>query len=197
MSGKNIVAAVAAIFVGGQSTRMGGAPKGLLVAPGTDETLVDRLVRISREAGLEPALVGDARAYAHVAKDVPRLDDDPAGVGPLGGLRAALLYARGRTVIALACDMPFVGPEHLRALLVARGDADVLAAQRSADAPIEPFLARYESARCVPIVDGALSAGERSFQRFFDRARVVPWPSDPRALRDWDAPSDVNGPAQT
>jgi molybdopterin-guanine dinucleotide biosynthesis protein A len=194
-------AAVAAIFVGGQSKRMGGVPKGLLRAPGTDEALVDRLVRIAGEARLAPVLLGDARAYVHVAQGVPRIDDDPSGIGPLGGLRAAFAHADGRAVIALACDMPFVEATHLGTLLGARSLADptdvvdVFAARRSVDAPLEPFLARYDSTRCLPILDGALAAGERSFQAFFARARVLPVTIEEGAFRDWDAPADVGSRA--
>ncbi len=96
---------------------MGGSPKGLLAAPDTGETLVGRALRIARELSLDVALVGEARAYADIALDVSVIADNPAGIGPLGGLRALFLTANGRPVIALACDMPFVSSTSLRALL--------------------------------------------------------------------------------
>ena len=56
---------VVGVFVGGRATRLGGLAKGLLRAPDTDEPLVSRLARISRQAlpRSEFVLVGDARAY--------------------------------------------------------------------------------------------------------------------------------------
>src|SRR5688572_8594805 len=92
---------------------MGGAAKGLLTAPRSTETLVERLQRVSTEAlGDHPiVLIGAAPAYAGLGIEL--LADSPPGVGPLGGL-CALLDAgahRGSSVIALACDMPFVTAE--------------------------------------------------------------------------------------
>ena len=54
---------LAGIFVGAASSRMGGAPKGLLrVISG--ETIVERGVSLLRVVGADVVLVGDARAYA-------------------------------------------------------------------------------------------------------------------------------------
>ena len=178
------------LFVGGRATRMGGAPKGLLPAPDTGESLVFRAVRLAREAGLAVCLVGDASAYVSALREVPVVDDDPAGLGPLGGLRA-LLRAREGRVIALACDMPFVTLDDLATLRDAPDDADVVAPRRASDAPWEPLLARYDCARALPAVDAALAAGERSLQSVLRRLRVTTLALPALALTDWDAPSDL------
>lgn len=185
------------IFVGGASRRMGGAPKGLLPAPDTGEPLVLRLRRIATEAGLRPVLVGRAEAYA--ALGLPVLADDPAGVGPLGGL-AALLRAAGELgAVALSCDLP-----HLTAATLGRireapvlpvpgGRWDVVAARRGPEAPWEPLCARYAPS-ALPILSAALAAGERSFQGLFRRLAVVPLALAPEALTelaDWDEPGDI------
>lgn len=178
------------IFVGGASRRMGGAPKGLLPAPDTGEALVVRAARIARETGLAPCLVGRAAAYRDALPDLDTIDDAPAGVGPLGGLRA-LLCARGPRVIALACDMPFVDAACLARLRDAPDDAAVIAARRSPDAPWEPLLARYDAARVLPALDAALAAGERSFQAVLRRVTVAEITLPTQALQDWDAPEDL------
>jgi molybdopterin-guanine dinucleotide biosynthesis protein A len=202
------------VLVGGRSSRMGGQPKGLLLVPGSDESLVVHALRVGAEAGCAPRwLVGDLEAYdplatAHARElnsaaggaDQPafrgRLQDDPAGVGPLGGLRALLQAASASglgQVIAVACDMPYVTPALLTALREHPSEAAVLAARRGPEAPWEPLLARYRPALLLPAVDAALAAGERSFQRLLARVTVAEFeaPGLARALDDWDRPEDV------
>lgn len=183
------------VFVGGASRRMGGAPKGLLPIDG--EPLLVRTLRVAREAGLDPVLVGRAEAYRAIAPAELALDDEPPGVGPIGGLSALVRWGErhGQTrLIAVACDMPHLAAKVLRALADDPRRASIVAARRASDAPWEPMLARYEVAQVRPAIDAALAAGERSFQRLFARLEVAPFEladDDARALRDWDTPEDV------
>ena len=99
----------AGIFVGGKSTRMGGKPKGLLHAPGTQTPLVVRLASLATSVGLEPVFVGKTdAAYRSLLPDLRSIDDAPGVEGPLAGLAALLHDAGAARVIALACDLPFV-----------------------------------------------------------------------------------------
>ncbi len=176
------------IFVGGQARRMGGVPKGLLVTP-SGETIVARLARILETLGLTPVLVGAHPAYA--ACSVARIEDDAAARGPLGGLIALLEYARGRPVIAVACDMPYVS-ERLVAQLMAMPPAPVVAARR--DGRWEPFFARYDSARVLQIARDRASAGAMALQGLLDTCGAEELPLDSQAyeeLRDWDTPEDM------
>lgn len=171
------------IFVGGGSTRM-GRPKGLLRASGGAETLVERLVRVGREAGLDPVLVGRAEPYAEVVTEVPRIADDPVGVGPIGGLRPLL---RERPVaVVVACDMPAVDG----ALLARLRDAEGVVAPRTDR--WEPLCARYEAALVSEAIERALDAGELSLQRLLDRVGAAPIDVGPERLVDWDTPADVS-----
>lgn len=185
-----------AIFVGGRSSRM-GTDKGLLEAPGKEMSLLESLVAAADEAGLEVALVGDARPYASIAVGVPRVDDRPQGAGPLGGLAGAVELASRRghaRIIAVACDMPYVDADVLRMIADHPSDSAILAPRRGDDAPWEPMLARYEVARVASVLDDALRRGTRSFQAFFQDVRVQALPVTDavrRALEDWDTPSDV------
>ena len=185
-----------AIFVGGQSRRM-GVHKGLLRAPGSDEPIVEMLVRCGRDSGLSVALVGDASPYDALAPNVPRLVDDPPGAGPLAGLHAALRHA-ARTghshVVTVACDMPHVTSEVLLALADHPSAATVLAPRRSEEAPWEPMLARYDAIRVADVLDTAMVDGQRSFQGLFamlEVERLALSPAIERALRDWDTPEDL------
>jgi molybdopterin-guanine dinucleotide biosynthesis protein A len=177
---------------------MGGAPKGLLRVDG--EPIVARAVRVARELGHEVVLVGRAEAYAEVARGCEVLEDEPAGVGPLGGLGALLARAErspvagGAHAIALACDLPYLRAEPLRALVAAASRAAVVAPRRAPGAPWEPLFARYDAVRVRPVLTEALAAGERSFQRLFARLDVDELLLDAASrevLVDWDAPEDL------
>lgn len=175
------------IFVGGESSRM-GSPKGLLTVRG--EPLIVRAARLARELEVPAVLVGDASPYRSLSLGLPELVDDPPGIGPVGGLCALLRHAG--LVVSLACDMPFVEVEDLRALLDSPSSSPVLAARRSDDAPWEPLLARYDAARVLPVARASIAAGERGFQRMFARLSVERFvPISPRAFEDWDEPGDV------
>jgi molybdopterin-guanine dinucleotide biosynthesis protein A len=177
------------VFVGGKSARM-GRPKGLLPAPGTGEPLVVRAVGLGRALGVPTVLVGDAAPYRALDLGVPVLHDDPPGIGPVGGLCALLGYAD--VALALACDMPFVAVEDLRALFEVSSIAAVLAARGSDDGPWEPLLARYDAAQVLPAARASIAAGERGFQRVFQRVSIERFvPCSPRATEDWDEPGDL------
>ena len=185
-----------AIFVGGESRRM-GAPKGRITLPGSSQTILERLVERGRDAGLLPFLVGNARPYSDLVTELVRVADDPPGSGPLGGLRAALAYTRNagqRHVISVACDMPHVMVEALLLLRDHPSEAVVLAPRRGPEAPWEPMLARYDADRLLPALDDLVAGGRRSFQQLFSEVEV--WPLEltgaiEHSLADWDKPEDV------
>lgn len=171
------------IFVGGASRRM-GRPKGAIVHRG--EPLLVRAVRVAREAGLEPCLVGDASAYEALAPEVPRLIDAVPGVGPIGGLRA--LATQGERVVGLAVDMPYVDAETLRALASHASDAEVLLPRRER---YEPLLARWDGAATGRAIDALLATEERSLQALVRALRSEVFALPAWRLDDWDAPEDV------
>jgi molybdopterin-guanine dinucleotide biosynthesis protein A len=183
------------LFVGGRGTRMGGVAKGLLRAP-SGASILEHLLTQCRVALPSAArvLVGDAAAYASL--ELPVLSDAPAGVGPLGGLRALLLDAARageHAVIALACDMPFVSARLLARLAAETPEAVALAPRT--ETLWQPLCARY-SLGALSAVEAALAAGERSLQRVFARLgrEALPLELDPEEqseLRDWDEPDDV------
>src|SRR5262245_57454884 len=137
------------VFVGGRAVRLGGAAKGLLRAPGTNEPLVSRLARVTREAipDSEFVLVGDAHDYAELG--YASIADEPRGVGPLGALIALLSHAeqRGRDAIALAADLPFVSRELVTRL--AEHSPESAAVAPLVDGIWHPLFARYESGRSL------------------------------------------------
>ena len=185
------------IFVGGRSLRMGGRAKGLLIAPDTGETLIERTARLGRNLGLQPMLVGRADDYRDLLPDVPRLVDAPAGIGPLGGLNALLQHAAQHgdgLVITVACDMPNLDAAVLTRLRDWPRKGAVVAARRAPDAPFEAFLARYRLPGAAPRVADAIRRGVRSFQGLFAdmEAETFLLAGDlARAAEDWDRPEDM------
>jgi molybdopterin-guanine dinucleotide biosynthesis protein A len=189
---------IVGLFVGGRATRMGGQAKGLLTAPDTGEPLLVRSARIIHQVGHTPLLVGAPEPYRAALPDLKWVLDEPAGVGPLGGLNALLRAAGTEPAIALGCDMPFVSAGLLERLGAYPTTASVLA-PRGETGKWEPLCARYDPARVRPAVERMLRAGGRSFQRVL--ASVVVEVLELRegeraALVDWDTPEDVGRGAE-
>lgn len=184
---------VLGICVGGRGRRMGGLTKALLRVPGSEETLVARLIRLGRAAGHDVVLLGAAELGASAA-GVPQLPDASPGIGPLAGLASLLAFAADRSALCLACDMPFVGAGLLGRLSDEPAQAQVLAPRASGADKWEALFARYDSASVAPVLQRVLDEGERSFQALFKRLTVDELRLDAaeRAeLRDWDTPQDM------
>ena len=183
------------IFVGGRGLRLGGVAKGNLTLP-SGEKLVERLLASCAETlpDAPVVLVGAAEAYA--ALGLPALADAPAGVGPLGGLRALLLHARTlgcAHALALSCDLPYLGAGLLARLAAEAPEADFLAPREGE--LWQTLVARYGVAS-LPELEATLAAGDRALQRFVARlgARAVELPveaGERAELRDWDTPADA------
>lgn len=181
-----------ALLAGGQATRLGGLPKGLLRVGG--EPIVARTLRLFGTLFGEALVVAnDAAAYRPFG--APVVPDAIGGKGAPGGLHAALAAARTGWVFAAGCDMP----------CLARGPVEWLAARR--DAPVvavvwrgrlEPLHA-FWSRDCLPVVERMLRRGDPSMWKIATAcgARFVSeeeWRSvDPegRAFENANTPEDV------
>lgn len=185
------------LFVGGRGSRMGGLAKGLLKAPDSEATLVERLLsELARAApSAEVVLVGDATAYA--VYGLRALADEPSGIGPLGGLLGLLLDAERQAVgqvLALACDLPKLDAALLTRLLHESTDANALVVEQ--DGVRNPLVARYSVAAALPAAREVMRAGKRSLQAVLDRlaggVQALPVSASEAAkLDDWDSPEDV------
>jgi molybdopterin-guanine dinucleotide biosynthesis protein A len=199
MSEDTVAPLIIGIFVGGRGTRMGGVAKGLLKAPASESTLVERLRVELRSAvpaaNAEVVLVGDAEAYADLG--LPALADEPPGIGPLGGLLGLLSYAERREAafaLALACDLPALDRALLSRLCSESPAASVLLTQQ--DGVRNPLVARYAIDAALPAARDALQAGARSLQAVLDRlgdgVQTLQLSADEAAkLGDWDTPEDM------
>jgi molybdopterin-guanine dinucleotide biosynthesis protein A len=176
------------VFVGGRSSRMGHHAKGLLRAP-DGRTLVARCVAILRDVGAEVVLVGRAEEYVEL--DVAVVEDEPPGIGPLGGLVALLHRATGRSVMTLASDMPFVDEALVRRFVEAPA-APIVAARRNGR--WEPLCERFDSSLVLGRARAQVADGDHALYRLLDRCGAVELslpPEEKQKLRDWDTPEDV------
>jgi molybdopterin-guanine dinucleotide biosynthesis protein A len=183
------------VFVGGRARRFGGAAKGLLeTADG--RSVLARLLEVSREAAPDSSLtlVGSDPRYEGFG--LPALADAPAGIGPLGGLRALLRRAAElglEQALALACDLPLLSPTVVQRLATT-------APRALAVAPREPggrwyaLSARYAVA-ALPVLDAMIENDERALQRLFarlgsDAVELELAAGELELFADWDRPED-------
>jgi len=164
-------------------------PKGLLqLASG--ETLVGRWRTLFDSLGIETVLVGQHPSYATLGLDC--VADEPAGIGPLGGLVGLLARADGRRVVAVACDMPYVSRSLLERLLTHPSDAAALAPKRGS--VWEPWFARYEGLVPLRTAKQRVCLGLHSLQGLLDEVHAEPLElceMEFEQLRDWDCPHDM------
>ena len=106
------------------------------------------------------------------ALGVAVVPDLVGGVGPLGGVHAALSAADDcDAVICLAGDLPFVAPALLAALRDRAPEAEVVAAKTARG--IEPLCARYARA-LLPEVDARVRRGDLAVHELLE-GRAAEW----------------------
>jgi len=155
----------AVILAGGRGRRLGGACKPLLLVDG--RRIIDRQLAVLRPLFAHLAIAGDDAAAFAGALPVLR-DRAGAGLGPLGGLDAALAWlpAEVSSVVCVAGDMPYLAPE----LLVRLRDADpaALAVVPRTARGLEPLCARYHRA-LAPAITRQLARGDRAMHALLGR----------------------------
>ena len=161
-----------AILAGGQGKRMGGSRKGLLQrAP--RQTIVEYLIQEMNRAGVEEiAIVScDIPPYSPFGQTV--VPDIRPGLGPLGGIEAALDRAAKQgdsdAVLFLPCDMPAISRHQIQSLL----EAFRASSPRVAVAALQIEGIRVQPLCCIvhkdvlPNVQSALDEKEYSVRRLW------------------------------
>lgn len=187
--------ATLAVLVGGEGRRMGGVAKGALPSRTPGETLLDRTLRVARDAGFSRVvLVGRPdKLRAYETHTLETITDRPGIEGPLAGLAALCEHERAPFVL-VACDMPSLSASVLERLRDGHAHGAILAPRDPSAHRWEPTLAWYHPARVGPALDRALSDGARSFQGLFralDCVEFVLSDQERASLEDWDTPEDV------
>ncbi|HEX7977355.1 MAG TPA: molybdenum cofactor guanylyltransferase [Gemmatimonadaceae bacterium] len=150
---------VGVLLAGGAARRFKGMPKGLALVDGL--RIADRVLAALRSATDRQVVVAnDARApFWFPGMKIMR--DSEEGLGPLHGLRTALVAAKGDPLIVVAWDMPFVTAallQHLRAL-GETGMSAVIPTQ-GVPASAQPLCAYY-APEALAVCERLLAAGER------------------------------------
>jgi molybdenum cofactor guanylyltransferase len=165
------------VFAGGGSRRM-GRDKAAVALGGA--TLLERAIRTVRAAGGAPIVLTPPRP-AEALLGARAIDETAGGApgGPLPALAAGLREAARLgppagadtdvPVVALACDLPLVPPALLRVLVDLPGEWD--AAVPRAGGILQVLAAAYRPA-CLPVIEAALAAGDRSIHRWLGGVRL-------------------------
>jgi molybdopterin-guanine dinucleotide biosynthesis protein A len=166
-----------AVLAGGQSTRM-GEDKAMLAIDG--ETLLARIAAAARSTGRRTLVVGRSRPESWAMPEVDFVDDPAPGLGPIGGLLAAL-KAAGGPVLMVACDMPRLTAGAINWLAheaEARPEAKGVVVQNGDQ--LEPLFSVYFPT-LLPTIETRVTEGRRSLHGLFTAAKF-----------DYvDAPADI------
>ncbi|MCC7154500.1 MAG: molybdenum cofactor guanylyltransferase [Bryobacterales bacterium] len=157
------------VLAGGHSTRMGRDKAGLAFRGQPLALWVARQVEAS--AGNVTLVGGEHRDWG-----IPVLPDAAAGIGPLGGLVAALRSTTAAWNLILACDMPGINVPLLQELMAFSEQMG-----KSAVVPVhpggrlEPLCAAYHRG-VLPVAEQALANREFSMQKLLSKLDLTLWP---------------------
>lgn len=153
------------VLAGGASRRM-GRDKAFLNLGGRPliRVVIQRMKDVCDEVMI---VAGERGSYESLGVRV--VTDRFAGVGVLGGLHAGLAAASHDVTLAVACDMPFLNPDLLRAFVGWIEGYDVALLRQ--DGEVEPLHGAYRRT-CLHPIEDAIRAGERRIVSFFPRVRV-------------------------
>lgn len=166
------------VSAGGHSSRF-GSPKALATVGGRRvvDRVADALYRVVPRENVV-CIANDAELAEAIG--LPWRRDALADAGPLAGVHAGLLWARERSAagaLVVGCDMPFVVPTLLEALLDAAVDADVVIPSSESRRGVEPLCAWYGDG-CIPAIEAAAARGDARMIGFHRDVRVVRLPLD-------------------
>jgi len=133
----------AVILVGGEARRANGQEKYFFMYEGRTfiERLVDTLRTVTDEIILVARDPSQCERFRHV-DSVTCITDIRQGIGPIGGLHAGTLAARGDFLFVTACDMPCIEAGVVSYLFETIGNHDAAIPCWSSEM-IEPLHAVY------------------------------------------------------
>lgn len=162
------------ILIGGHSIRF-GSPKALLKIGG--RPILDRTAETIKTAlpGTRITLVTSGpEQFLGLNSGLPFIFDIYQGRGPLGGLHAALAYARTDWIFVTACDYPFISAELIQYLInKAAGEYDAVVPVQP-DEKVQPLCALYRARPCLAVAEEFLTNNRPSppLLAILDRVRA-------------------------
>jgi molybdopterin-guanine dinucleotide biosynthesis protein A len=173
------------ILAGGRSSRFGRDKARLEI---TGEPLLVHVARSLKPAAAEITVIAD-RPGKYRDLGFETIADLRPGLGPLGGLQAALSRGGNGWLLCASCDRIGIRPEWLQELLTGRRDRATAVVFRGRI--WQPLPALYHTS-LAPQVDAAIESG-----------RLTPWTlleqNDTVALElptDWGTSLDINEPGE-
>src|SRR5262249_32399817 len=157
-----------------------------------DRTLAEQIAHSVRQAAGNVTLIGDPEKYASLG--LPVIADAVKGRGPMGGIYTALLHSKEDWNLVVACDMPGLAPDFLRALIQLATQAAGLSPQSClvCEGPggIEPLCAVYHR-RLLPALESALEYKQLIMKDFVLQQNPGRWPvADASHLRKVNTPEE-------
>lgn len=176
-----------AVLCGGASRRM-GRDKALIDIGGVP--MAERIAGVLAGAGCDPVVFvgGDAERLGATGRAV--VADRWPGEGPAGGVITALATLSevgADTVAVVACDVPDLVPDAVRAVLAAHPGHDVAVAESDR---LQPLVACW-SATALPKIESLFGAGVRSMHDIVAALDAVLVPLDAVVLRNVNTPDDL------
>ncbi len=153
------------VMAGGKNTRFGDL-KAFAEVGG--ERIVDRVLAALRAAADDVVVSANDAAYQQLG--LPIRSDILKDAGPLGGIHAALCWARERNaagILAVACDMPFPSASLLRTLRETGRNYDAVLPESGGRRGVEPLFAYYGTA-CIAAIEAAVARDDRRMIGFHD-----------------------------
>jgi molybdopterin-guanine dinucleotide biosynthesis protein A len=147
-----------------------GANKATMVFAG--EPLLIRALRRLSPAVDDTMVIGPETLRA-LAPDIRVVPDLVPGAGPLCGLYTALKSTTAARVFLVACDMPFIQPGLVRAMLAASAaNQEAQAVMLSDQGHGQPLHAVYAHT-CLPMVERALASEDHSLRSLLARLSAM------------------------
>lgn len=163
---------------------------------GANKALVDLGGRplIAHVVGVLNALFGRVLVVANTSSPyrflgLPIVEDRVKGLGPLGGIHAALVSLDTDWAFVAACDMPCLNADLIRFMLALREGWDVVVPR--VEGKLEPLHALYRKT-CVPALEAVIAQGRRQVLSFFPQVEVRYVEEEEIRARDPDLCSFLN-----
>jgi molybdopterin-guanine dinucleotide biosynthesis protein A len=155
------------ILAGGNSRRMGGAPKALI--PFGGKTIIERVAERVTSV-LPDALLVTNTPDLYAFLGLPTVPDVFPNHGSLGGIYSGLRAASGDAAFTVACDMPFLHAGLIRAIVNRAEDGDIVIP--NAGGELQTLHALYGK-RCLGPMETLLRAQRFKITEFFSEVKVV------------------------
>ena len=104
-----------------------------------------------------------------------KVPDIHVGKGVLAGIHSALWHASNDNAFVVACDMPFINPQLVRAICIEEDPADVILPVHPRGS--EPLHALYRRS-CIEAIAEQLEAGQKRITSFFPQVQVRNLPAE-------------------